>query len=61
MPRLTAKDFQPEVLRLFDQNVHGEIPGRGFLQGEAQQVAPGEAFIYPKVQHRSNNDRVLRG
>ena len=29
--RLTAADFDPEVLRLFDQYVHGGIDRRGFL------------------------------
>lgn len=31
MTRLTAKDFQPEVLQLFDRYVHGDISRRGFL------------------------------
>ena len=30
-PRKTAKDFQPEVLGLFDQYVHGVIDRRGFI------------------------------
>ena len=29
--RLTAADFHPEVLKLFDQYVHGDIDRRGFL------------------------------
>lgn len=33
MSRLTARDFAPEVLRLFDQYVHGQLDRRGFLQG----------------------------
>jgi len=33
MPQLTARDFHPDVLRLFDQYVHGLIPRRGFLEG----------------------------
>lgn len=33
MNRMTSKDFAPEVLRLFDQYVHGQIDRRGFLQG----------------------------
>jgi carboxymethylenebutenolidase len=36
MNRLTAKDFSPEVLRLFDQYVHGLIDRRGFLHGAAR-------------------------
>ncbi len=34
-PRLTARDFDPEVLRLFDLYVHGDIDRRGFLAGAA--------------------------
>ncbi len=33
--RLTAGDFHPEVLRLFDQYVHGVIDRRGFLERAA--------------------------
>jgi carboxymethylenebutenolidase len=39
MPRLTAQDFHPDVLRLFDQYVHGEIPRRGFLRGASKLAA----------------------
>jgi carboxymethylenebutenolidase len=35
MPRLTAKDFHPEVLQLFDRYVHGGISRRGFLDRAA--------------------------
>ncbi len=35
-PRKTAEDFDPEVLRLFDQYVHGLIDRRGFLGGAAR-------------------------
>ncbi|RZA19511.1 MAG: dienelactone hydrolase family protein, partial [Lysobacteraceae bacterium] len=35
-PRKTAGDFDPEVLRLFDQYVHGGIDRRGFLAGAAR-------------------------
>ncbi|MFC3716602.1 dienelactone hydrolase family protein [Luteimonas soli] len=34
--RATASDFDPEVLRLFDQYVHGLIDRRGFLSGAAR-------------------------
>ena len=34
--RQTASDFDPEVLRLFDQYVHGMIDRRGFLAGAAR-------------------------
>ena len=32
MTRKTASDFDPEVLKLFDQYVHGDISRRSFLQ-----------------------------
>lgn len=35
-PRQKASDFDPEVLRLFDQYVHGLIDRRGFLAGAAR-------------------------
>ena len=35
-PRSRAGDFDPEVLRLFDQYVHGAIDRRGFLLGAAK-------------------------
>jgi carboxymethylenebutenolidase len=35
MTRLTAKDFQPEVLQLFDRYVHGDISRRRFLDSAA--------------------------
>ncbi len=34
--RKTADDFDPEVLKLFDQYVHGDISRREFLQSAAQ-------------------------
>src|SRR5690606_29892073 len=34
--RPTAQDFAPEVLRLFDQYVHGQLSRRGFLNSAAQ-------------------------
>ena len=38
-PRPTADDFDPAVMRLFDQYVHGDIDRRGFLQGAARFAA----------------------
>ncbi|QYF93846.1 dienelactone hydrolase family protein [Massilia sp. PAMC28688] len=40
MTRLTQHDFDPEVLKLFDQYVHGQIDRRGFLS-EAGRYAVG--------------------
>jgi carboxymethylenebutenolidase len=39
--RLTASDFHPEVLRLFDQYVHGFIDRRGFLEGAGRFAVGG--------------------
>ena len=39
--RLTAADFDPEVLRLFDKYVHGAIDRRGFLDGAAKFAVGG--------------------
>jgi carboxymethylenebutenolidase len=36
MKRLTARDFQPEVLQLFDRYVHGDLSRRGFLESAAR-------------------------
>jgi carboxymethylenebutenolidase len=41
MQRKTVGDFDPEVLRLFDQYVHGFIDRRGFLGGAAKYAAGG--------------------
>jgi carboxymethylenebutenolidase len=43
MTRLTAKDFQPEVLQLFDCYVHGDISRRGFLDRATALVGSGAA------------------
>ena len=43
MTRLTAKDFQPEVLQLFDHYVHGIISRRCFLDKAASLVGSGAA------------------
>jgi len=40
MTRLTANDFHPEVLKLFDRYVHGLTDRRGFLEG-AKKFAVG--------------------
>jgi carboxymethylenebutenolidase len=39
MTRSTAKDFHPEVLKLFDRYVHGDISRRDFLAGTTQYAA----------------------
>ena len=40
-PLLRASDFDPEVLRLFDQYVHGGIDRRGFLDRAAKFAVGG--------------------
>ncbi|MEO6362448.1 MAG: dienelactone hydrolase family protein [Caldimonas sp.] len=40
-PPLTAADFDPEVLGLFDKYVHGAIDRRGFLDGAAKFAVGG--------------------
>ena len=41
MQRKTANDFDPAVMKLFDQYVHGRIDRRGFLSGAAQYATAG--------------------
>ena len=41
MTRLTANDFHPEVLKLFDRYVHGLTDRRGFLEGAKKFAAGG--------------------
>lgn len=36
MTRLTAKDFQPELLELYDYYAHGKITKREFLDRAAK-------------------------
>jgi carboxymethylenebutenolidase len=39
--RKTADEFHPEVLKLFDHYVHGDIGRRGFLDGAAKYAVGG--------------------
>jgi carboxymethylenebutenolidase len=41
MTRKTAADFDPEVLKLFDQYVHGGISRRGFLSSATRYAVGG--------------------
>jgi len=41
MTRLTARDFDPEVLQLFDGYVHGRLSRRDFLAAAARYAAGG--------------------
>jgi len=40
--RLSVRDFDPEVMRLFDRYVHGQIDRRAFIAGAAR-IAAGSA------------------
>ncbi|MFT4045870.1 MAG: dienelactone hydrolase family protein [Solimonas sp.] len=40
-PRKTAADFHPDVLKLFDRYVHGDLSRRGFLSQAARYAAAG--------------------
>lgn len=42
-PSKAAEDFDPEVMRLFDQYVHGQLDRRGFLDRVGRMVAGGTA------------------
>lgn len=54
MTRQTANDFKPEVLRLFDQYVHGIIDRRAFLQS-ASKYAVGVVTAETLLQQLSPN------
>ena len=41
MERKTAKDFDQDLLNLFDQYVHGAIDRRGFLERAAKYASAG--------------------
>ena len=41
MQRLTVRDFDPEVMNLFDQYVHGIIDRRGFLSSASKYAVGG--------------------
>lgn len=41
MTRKTAKDFDPQVLKLFDDYVHGRLSRRGFLENAGRFLVAG--------------------
>jgi len=45
MTRQTAKDFDPQLLKLFDQYVHGQLSRRGFLDRAAQFAVGGVTAV----------------
>ena len=44
-PRLTAKDFDQELLVLFDAYVHGHLDRRGFLKGAQKFATAGVTAV----------------
>jgi carboxymethylenebutenolidase len=69
LPRKTAADFDPEVLRLFDQYVHGAIDRRGFIDRAARLAggaAPAAALLaalspdFAAAQKVAPNDPKLK-
>src|SRR5258705_4577001 len=68
--RLTAKDFHPEILRLFDRYVHGMIDRRGFLDGAAKFAVGGMTAAamlqtlspnYPYAEQVPKDDKRITG
>ncbi len=45
MTRLTAQDFQPEVLQLFDRYVHGDLSRRGFVEQATRYAGSSAAAV----------------
>ncbi|MDT9002002.1 dienelactone hydrolase family protein [Paucibacter sp. APW11] len=45
MPQLSAQDFSPAILKLFDQYVHGDINRRGFLDQAQRHVGSAAAAL----------------
>jgi carboxymethylenebutenolidase len=63
MPRLTAADFHPEVMRLFDRYVHGDISRRGFLDAAARHAggsAAGAAALLAALNPRFAEAQQVR-
>jgi carboxymethylenebutenolidase len=64
MTRKTAKDFDPEVLQLFDKYVHGDLTRRGFLQSAGKVAATGlsaEALLAALSPNFAQAEQVAAG
>lgn len=70
MPRQTAKDFHPEVLKLFDKYVHGLMPRRDFLKSAARfavGAVTAEGLLealnprFAEAQQVAGNDPRIQG
>jgi len=69
MTRMTADDFHPEVLKLFDRYVHGLVDRRGFLEGAGKYAAVGTTAVgllealspkYAEAQQVAKDDRRIK-
>ncbi len=63
MKRLTAQDFHPEVLRLFDQYVHGDLSRRGFIDSAARYAggtAAGATALLSALSPQFAQAQVVR-
>lgn len=69
MSQLKASDFHPEVLKLYDQFVHGLINRRGFLGSAAKYAVNGISAAmlleslsprFAQAQHISPDDKRLK-
>lgn len=45
MTRLTASDFHPDLMKLFDRYVHGDIDRRSFLNGATKYAVGGTTAL----------------
>ena len=62
-PRLTAQDFDQELLILFDAYVHGAVDRRGFLERAQKYATAGVSYTahsYAGTQHGFHNDTTPR-
>ena len=55
MQMKTAKDFDPEVLKLFDKFVHGDIDRRGFLSSASKYAVGGVSATMEQVENSPAN------
>ena len=63
MQRRTAADFPPEVLRLFDGYVHGNLTRREFLDRAARYATAGASAAEPGASgmNLADGDRIRTG
>jgi len=63
MTRSTAADFHPEVMRLFDRYVHGDLSRRGFIDAAARHAggtAAGGAALLTALSPRFADAQVVK-